>query len=123
MVKIHALDALDNDDIDSDDGFKDFDAARCCYHGGAGTSRLDRSAPRPWIFTSNWESEARRHFGMDGEWGRIFFRPGQVLLPTSLAWDDFRNKFRTPFPMFNLILERTRESGKFAFEAPATGGH
>jgi len=122
IVKITALDALDDDnESDTEDGFMIFDGARRCFLGGAGTSRPDRQAPRPFITGVDGESDIRRHFGMDGEWGRIFFIP--VVLPGSLAWDDFRLKFRTPLPLFNYILECTKESGKFPFEAPPTGGH
>ena len=123
MVKLIALDALDSDDIDSDDGFKVFDATRRCHPGGAGTPRPDRAAPRPWIPGLDGEPDCRRHFGMDGEWGRIFFKPGLVLLPDSLAWDDFREKFRVPFPMFNWILDAVKESGKFSYQVPENGGN
>ena len=103
MVKITTLDVLDDDiESDTEDGFKIFDGARRCFSGGVGSSRPDRQPPRPFITGVNGESDSRRHFGMYGEWGRIFFKP--VLLPGSLAWDDFRVKFRTPLPLFNYIL-------------------
>ncbi len=117
MMKIHALDALDSDDSDSnDDGLKIFDETRSCHPGGARAVRFERNAPRPFIPSLNGEPDERRHFGMEGEWGRVFFRPGLVLLPESLACDDFRNKFWTPIPMFKWILECTKESKKFPFE-------
>ena len=74
MMKIIALDELDeSSDDDSEDGFKIFDDARATHAGSAGTARFDRAAPRPFIPAANGVTEVRRHFGMDGEWGRIFF--------------------------------------------------
>ncbi len=58
---------------------------------------------------------------MLGEWDRIFFQ--LVVLPGSLAWDDFRVKFRTPLPLFNYVLECTKESVKFPSERNPNGGH
>jgi hypothetical protein len=122
MVKIISLDALDDDsDNDTEDGFKVFDGTRRCFSSGTGTSRPNRSAPRPFIPGGNGEPEIRRHFGMDGEWGRIFFK--HEVLPGSLAWGDFRMKFRTPLSMFNYILVCSKESGKYPFESPLNGGH
>ncbi len=121
IVKISALDALDDDsEIDTEDGFRVFDGA-CRLACGAGTSRPDRSAPRPFHPGENGEPDIRRHFGMDGEWGRIFFKP--VVLPCSLAWDDFRVKFRTPFLLFHYILQCTKESGKFPYEGNPSKWH
>ncbi len=121
IVKITAVDALEDDsDSDTEVGFRVFEGARK-FAGGAGTPRPNRSAPRPFIPAANGQPQIRRHFGMAGEWGRIFFTP--VVLPGSLAWDEFRSKFRTPLPLFNYILECTKESGKFPFERPPTGGN
>ena len=63
----------------------------------------------------------RIHFGMDGEWGRFFFNPDAPPIPGSLAWDDFREKFRVPFPLFKWILHAAKESGKFPYETPESG--
>jgi hypothetical protein len=111
IVKITALDVLDDDiESDTDDSFMVFDGVRRLADG-AGTSHPDRSTPRPFLPGENGESDIRRHFEMDGEWGRIFFKP--VVLQGSLAWDDFHVKFLTHFPLFNYITECTKESGKF----------
>jgi hypothetical protein len=83
MVKVTHLDALDYDsESDTEDGFKVFDGARRCFSGGVGTSQLNRSAPLPFFHSGNGKFESRRHFGMDGEWGRIFFK--HVVLHGSL---------------------------------------
>jgi hypothetical protein len=122
MVKITSLDALDDDsESDAEDGFKVFDNTPRCFSGGARTSRPNRSGPRPFIPSGNRESQCRRNFGMDGEWGRIFFK--LEVFPGSLAWDDFRVKFCTPLPLINYILEWTKESGKFSHEGSSTRGY
>ena len=73
----------DSSDSDSEDGFRVFDDVRLCHAGGAGTPRPDRAAPRPFLSSTNGEPDIRRHFGIDGEWGRVFFKP--ELIPTSLG--------------------------------------
>ncbi len=54
----------------------------------------------------------------------FFLNPTRPLfLVVSLAWDDFREKFRVPVPLFNWILHAAKESGKFPNETPKSGGH
>ena len=49
-MKRIALDVLDeSSNDDNEDGFRIFDDARDTHAGGAGTARLDRAAPRPFI--------------------------------------------------------------------------
>ena len=42
---------------------------------GARASRIDRAAPRPYLPSINGGPASRRHFGMDVEWGRVYFNP------------------------------------------------
>ena len=88
-----------------------FCRARQCFPCGARTSRPNRLPYRPFIPGENRESDRRRHFGIDGEWGRIFFQP--IGLPGSLAWDDFCVKFRTPLPLFTTSLIAQKSLASF----------
>eukprot|EP00873_Tetraselmis_striata_P012541 jgi/Tetstr1/432805/TSEL_022157.t1 len=44
-------------------------------------------------------------------------------LEGSLAWDEFRFKFRVPWPMFNWLLQRTRASKHFPDETLKKDGN
>ncbi len=66
FMKLAYLEGV-NEDNDDDDFFQVFDDFRCCLPGGAGTSRIDRASPRPFIPSINGLPEVRIHFGMDGE--------------------------------------------------------
>jgi len=54
--------------------------------------------------------------------GTIFFYPDALPILGSLAWDDFREKFRVPVHLFKWILHVAKESGKFPYETPESGG-
>jgi hypothetical protein len=84
---------------------------------------MDRAAPRPYLPSINGGPATRRHFGMDGEWGRVYFNPQAPPRPGDRAWEDFRDKFRLPLPMFNWVLRCAREDGRFPFDPPPNGGH
>jgi hypothetical protein len=53
----------------------------------------------------------------------FFFLPDAPPILGSLAWDDFREKFRVPVLLFNWILHAAKKSGKFPNETPESSGH
>ncbi len=74
LVKMIGLDELDDDnESDTEDGFRVFDGDRQCFLGGEGTSRPNCLPPRPFITGENGEADCRRHFGMEGRMGSHFF--------------------------------------------------
>ncbi len=100
FMKVAYLEAV-SDESDDEDFFQVNDHPRLCLPDGDVTSRVDRAAPRPFLPSVNGLLAIRIHFGMDGEWGRFYFLPDAPPIPGSLAWDDFRENFRVPVPLFN----------------------
>ena len=68
---------------------------------GARICRMDRAAPRPYFSSINGGPETRRHLGIEGEWGRVYFVPTAPPRPGEQAWEDFRDEFRLSLPMLN----------------------
>ena len=56
--------------------------------GGGGTGRMDRAAPLPYLPSINGGHATRRHFGMEGEWGRVYFNPTAAPRPGDQACED-----------------------------------
>ena len=94
---------------------------RPTFAGGRGTGRPNRAPPRP--FHDNPDAppnNKRRRDHWSSPWAKRFLlnRP----LPGSLAWDEFRRKFRTPYPMFAWLLSEARASAKFPDETIRKAG-
>lgn len=90
--------------------------------GGKGIARLDIAARRPYQEADaerGVERRATRNFHM-AYWNRRYFQ--NPPREGSLAWDEFRLKFRTPWPIFNWLLEETRRSGDFPDELKRNRG-
>ena len=68
-----------NDAVDSSSSSDDVDPwvshRRIRLPCGARTCRMDHVAPRPYLPSINGGPATRRHLGMDGEWGRVYFNP------------------------------------------------
>lgn len=116
-------DLISSSDSDSaeDDAPIEGPRARTTFPGGRGTGRPLRQAPRAYLEDQDGNVVSRRHPGKGAPWwGRFFQSP---LRPGSLQWDNFRTYFRTPKPLFDMILRDCRSDGRFSEEAPANGGH
>eukprot|EP00873_Tetraselmis_striata_P033639 jgi/Tetstr1/453903/TSEL_040822.t1 len=91
--------------------------------GGRGTARGPLEvARRPYQEASEDGSreEKRQRDFYNGKW---YTRYLSGMRQGSLAWDEFRFKFRVPWPMFNWLLQRTRASKLFPDETLKKAGN
>eukprot|EP00873_Tetraselmis_striata_P044544 jgi/Tetstr1/464808/TSEL_009547.t1 len=114
-----------------DDGGVEFDPAwysepgqgdGCRKQGGPGVKRPDRLPPRPWqgLSEDGRHEEKRRRPHLNSPWDQRYIvapprGPAGGHMP-SLAWDEFRFKFRTPYPMFSWLLQESRKVSMFLDE-------
>eukprot|EP00873_Tetraselmis_striata_P033568 jgi/Tetstr1/453832/TSEL_003996.t1 len=127
-LRLAYLDALT---VAHDDGAGEFDPAwyfepgegdGCRKQGGPGVGRPNRLPPRPWQESSEdgRREEKRRRPHLYSLWYQPYIvapprGPAGGHMP-SLAWDEFRFKFRTPYPMFSWLLQESRKAGMFPDE-------
>eukprot|EP00873_Tetraselmis_striata_P020697 jgi/Tetstr1/440961/TSEL_029229.t1 len=133
-LQLAYLDALT---VAHDDGAVEFDPAwyfepdegdGCCKQGGPGVGRPNRLPPRPWQESpeDGRREEKRRRPHFDSLWYQRYIvapprGPAGGLMP-SLAWDESRFKFWTPYPMFSWLLHESRKAGMFPDETVRKGG-
>jgi len=87
---------------------------RLCLLGLDGTGKLERKKPRKYNEARASYSEQHRRNHLASPWAVRYFTT--TLLPTSLSFDTFRQKFRLPYPMFNWIVREARSSCLFPDE-------
>ena len=101
------------DDEEAEDFFNYGGSGR--RQGGLGTGRPAAAPRRPYkaATTEGGAAQHTRQYTNSYWWRRYLETPPQ---PCSLEWSEFRKKFRVPYPMFEELVERTRNSGLFPNE-------
>lgn len=126
LLKVAILEATEDDAPQQDPNaqVQIYDVQRTTRPGGAGTGRPDRAAPNAYLVDIQGNVISRRHFGIESPWGRLYFNPISPPRPGIGTWAMFRRKFRTPWPLFQMILDDCFQDGRFGNdEQPANGGH
>lgn len=98
-----------------------FFGGRQKFPGGKGTLRPGRKKPR--LYNPQGANPKERRYRDTTKsvwWQRYFSAP---MIEGTLAWEGFRDKFRTPWPMFNWLLDEARRSDLFPDEANPKPGN